>query len=565
MPLPVNCMTPEVNMISAVTSGTDYVVFNVIVDSGCSSHTFNCLTYIDNYKVMIEEDHSSMVLADRSRVQIRGKGNCGVLGDVYYVPEIRNCLLSVRQMDRQGVTTTFSDGLCEMRDRATGKVVLHCRIQETNGLYTLSQEQFEEQLGIGHQLCMAHSIRTDPASRLHYILNHASAARCNYECKCNKYPGLKYPLTEKMRDTIKKCVFCHMAKGRHRPNCQTMERHPIPGKSWSVDLKGPIGTPSLEYGNVYIGGFIDNNSRFVVKGFMKKKSDIYALTVFWVDTYITPLRKANPELGKIFVHSDNGEFNSEKTQAFLLKHGIYSMLVCPYTPQHNGIIERVWQTLMSATVALLLTAGLGEEYWQEAFGCAVHVYNRMTCAHPTKYPKSPFEAFMEFKPIVGHFQPWGVIAFALKHKSKKDLLERAELCLHMGYQDRHQVGYRLLALQTNEFIITNNATFVLSSEILVKDLFGTELTEKRQNELYEQLCRTPTSVLVNSGEKSYIKLGVGEGTRNVITRYPMRSLMKPTEKREPTITYSGMIPGEEPPYRPLLTEQIDIERGAYRS
>ena len=93
---------------------------------------------------------------------------------------------------------------------------------------------------------------------------------------------------------------------------------------------------------------------------------------------------------------------------------------------------------------------------------------------------------MEFKPIVGHFQPWGVIAFALKHKSKKDLLERAELCLHMGYQDRHQVGYRLLALQTNEFIITNNATFVLSSEILVKDLFGTELTDKRQEELYQQ-------------------------------------------------------------------------------
>ena len=231
------------------------------------------------------------------------------------------------------------------------------------------------------------------------------------------------------------------------------------------------------------------------------------------------------------------------------------MSVCPYTPQ------RVWQTLMSASVALLLTAGLGEEYWQEAFGCAVHVYNRMTCAHPTKYPKSPFEAFMEFKPIVGHFHPWGVIAFALKHKSKKDLLERAELCLHMGYQDRHQVGYRLLALQTNEFIITNNATFVLSSEILVKDLFGTELTETRQNELYKQLCRTPTSVLVNSGEKSYVKLGVAEGTRNVITRYPMRSLMKPTEKREPTITYSGMIPGEEPPYRPLLSEQIDIEQG----
>ena len=75
-------MVPQVNMITASKGGQDYVVFNVIVDSGCSSHTFNCINYIDNYKVMIVEDHSSMVLADRSRVQIRGKGSCGVLGDV---------------------------------------------------------------------------------------------------------------------------------------------------------------------------------------------------------------------------------------------------------------------------------------------------------------------------------------------------------------------------------------------------------------------------------------------------------------------------------------------------
>ena len=31
--------------------------------------------------------------------------------------------------------------------------------------------------------------------------------------------------------------------------------------------------------------------------------------------------------------------------------------------------------------------------------------------------------------------------------------------------------------------------------------------------------------------------------------------------REPTITYSGMVPGEEPPYRPLVSEQIVIEQG----
>ena len=47
MPLSVHCMEPQVNMLSRSTSGPDYVVFNVIVDSGCSSHAFNCLNYVE--------------------------------------------------------------------------------------------------------------------------------------------------------------------------------------------------------------------------------------------------------------------------------------------------------------------------------------------------------------------------------------------------------------------------------------------------------------------------------------------------------------------------------------
>ena len=38
-------------------------------------------------------------------------------------------------------------------------------------------------------------------------------------------------------------------------------------------------------------------------------------------------------------------------------------------------------------------------------------------------------------------------------------------------------------------------------------------------------------------------------------------MLKESTVREPTITYSGMIPGEEPRYCPLVSEQIDIEKG----
>ena len=81
---------------------------------------------------MVEEDQSTMTLADKTR--IRGRETCGILGQVYYVPDIRNCLLSVRQMDRQGVSTTFSEGICEMTRRDTGKLVTTCKIQVNNGL-----------------------------------------------------------------------------------------------------------------------------------------------------------------------------------------------------------------------------------------------------------------------------------------------------------------------------------------------------------------------------------------------------------------------------------------------
>ena len=47
--------------------------------------------------------------------------------------------------------------------------------------------------------------------------------------------------------------------------------------------------------------------------------------------------------------------------------------------------------------------------------------------------------------------------------------------------------------------------------------------------------------------------------------YLMTSLMKSNEKKEPMIASSGITPGEEPPYRPLLTAKIVIEKGVYRS
>ena len=73
-------VTKEVNMLSVVKGKDNPVHFVLIIDSGCSTHTFNCLNYVDDFQVMVEDESTSMILADKTRVHIRGRGVCRVLG-----------------------------------------------------------------------------------------------------------------------------------------------------------------------------------------------------------------------------------------------------------------------------------------------------------------------------------------------------------------------------------------------------------------------------------------------------------------------------------------------------
>jgi len=141
----------------------------------------------------------------------------------------------------------------------------------------------------------------------------------------------------------------------------------------------------------------------VVRGFVKKMSDIYACSVFWIDTYFASLRTANPELEKIYVHYNNGEFNSERSHAFLLKNGIYSVLVCLCAPPHNGIFECVWAKVDVSCCCASLGAGR-RGILAGSFGCAVFSNNKMSCANLTMYPKcSVLEELMDLLPRVEPF------------------------------------------------------------------------------------------------------------------------------------------------------------------
>ena len=82
-----------------------------------------------------------------------------------------------------------------------------------------------------------------------------------------------------------------------------------------------------------------------------------------------PLRQTNNlrgDLQHIFLNTDMGECTSHSTIAYLKSVGVELSTTCPYTPEQNMVIERVWRTIGESAIAMLLTSSLSEIFWEEA-------------------------------------------------------------------------------------------------------------------------------------------------------------------------------------------------------
>ena len=77
------------------------------------------------------------------------------------------------------------------------------------------------------------------------------------------------------------------------------------------------------------------------------------------------------------MRTDNGgEFTSNHLLTYCQEKGIERQLTNFYTPQQNGVLERMNQTLLIMVRAMLFFKGLSSCYWAEAVHTAVYLRNR---------------------------------------------------------------------------------------------------------------------------------------------------------------------------------------------
>ncbi|GKG15994.1 gag-pol polyprotein, partial [Tanacetum coccineum] len=112
-----------------------------------------------------------------------------------------------------------------------------------------------------------------------------------------------------------------------------------------------------------------------------------------------------------------------------------------YTPQQNGVAERMNRTLLERARAMLATTSLGKSFWTKAVNTACYVINRSpSTAVKLKTPMEIWTGKLINYSDLNIFESPVYMMYNTQETTKLDLKSRK--CLFLGYADGVK-GYRL--------------------------------------------------------------------------------------------------------------------------
>lgn len=219
------------------------------------------------------------------------------------------------------------------------------------------------------------------------------------------------------------------------------------------DVCGPMQVDSFG-GQKYFVTFTDDFSRCCSVYFLKNNSEVFekfkefeALTTNQTGLTIGTLRSDN-----------GGEYMSNEFQEYLQSKGVHHELTVPYSPQQNGVSERMNRTLMESARSMMAHAGLPPTYWAEAINTAVYIRNHVPTT-ALKNGKTPYEQWYERKPNVSHFKVFGCLVYShVPNIQRQKLDKKAQKLRFVGYSTQSK-GYCLFDEESSTIYIRRDITF----------------------------------------------------------------------------------------------------------
>ncbi|CAL9007503.1 unnamed protein product [Prunus brigantina] len=325
------------------------------LDSGCSNHMSG------NKQLFAKMDESfrdNVKLGNNSSLCVMGKGNIKVevngvmhcITEVFYVPELKNNLISLGQLQEKGMVILIKKNSCHIHHPDKGLIIQ--ADMTSNRMFILKTEAHAKK-----QMCFKST--TEEESWLwHCRFGHLSFNGLKALQQKNMVKGL--PLLQAPSTVCEEC----MVGKQHR---ETFPKE----SSWRAtrvllqlvhsDICGPIN-PISNSSKRYFITFTDDFSRKTWTYFLAEKSE--ALVTF--KKFKASVEKETGVFIKAFRTDRGGEFTSNEFVNFCEINGIHRQLTAAYSPQQNGVAERKNRTIMNMVRSMLARMKVPKEFWPEA-------------------------------------------------------------------------------------------------------------------------------------------------------------------------------------------------------
>ena len=227
-------------------------------------------------------------------------------------------------------------------------------------------------------------------------------------------------------------------------NRELQEKSTTPGERLFLDISS-VKTTSIGGAKFWLL-VQDDATDMCWSFFLKKKSDL-AQSVL---TLIINLRLQH-SIKVQHIRCDNaGENLSLRKRCDNGGLGINFEFTAVRTPEQNGRVERLYQTLYGRVRATLRGAGIGAKYRQKLWAeCAATITKTYVVTVKREGEKPPYLRFYgKLPPYVHHLRRFGEVGVVTKFgggEIKGKLADRGEIKVFVGYADNHAGDvYRML-------------------------------------------------------------------------------------------------------------------------
>lgn len=429
------------------------------VDSGASSHmTPNATILANKQKCEI----GGIKAANGETMKVKGIGNAKLnidgkqidVNNILHVPNLSVNLLSVGKIVESGNTVTFDkkNGCTILNTR--NEIVANCK--NDNGIFKFSENDMK---------CLMAG-KSESALLWHRRLGHVNL-QCLKKMRDGGVIGMKF---DDDGAEIKNCETCAQAKQTRNPFHASETHSQKILELIHSDLCGPMETQSIGHAR-YILTFIDDFSKKVFVYFLKSKAE--AMNKFIEFKNYVEVQTENKI--RILRTDNGGEYCSVEFERYCKNQDIRHQLTTAYTPEQNGVAERMNRTLIERAKCLLFDADLPKSYWAEAINMAAYLINRTICS---SHGKVPNELFFNERVNISDLRIFGspVMVHVPKQKRKKWDKKSVKM-LFVGY-DRDVKGFRCIEGATRKLIVSRDVVFYETAPKSVNNMDIVETVEK---------------------------------------------------------------------------------------